>query len=112
MQRLVANDANVNAIDNNGRTPLHEAAQAGAGTAMQETLANGPNVNAVGYNGRTPLVRTQIPCHASGTLFALFTVFGLYCYSDEMQWNMKVVRIDARCFKASNLPPIALSPGV
>ncbi len=53
---LIANEANVNAVDNHdGYTPLHLVACCGITEIAEILIANGANVNAVAKNGWTPL---------------------------------------------------------
>jgi len=49
---LLANQADVNAIDYDGRTPLHVASD---GKVVELLLAKGANINARGKDGETPL---------------------------------------------------------
>ncbi len=56
---LIANRAKVNAVDNNGATPLHLAAHFGLTKIAELLIANGANVNAVGKRG-TPLVEAEL----------------------------------------------------
>jgi ankyrin repeat protein len=52
---LLANGAKVNARNNDGRTALHEAADAGNKDVLELLLANKADVNAKANNGDTPL---------------------------------------------------------
>ena len=49
---LLAKEANVNAVDDNGKTPLHLAVQNGHKQMVQALLDKGANVNAVDDNER------------------------------------------------------------
>ena len=48
-------DADIRAVDKDGRTALHEAAAAGSGDAVKELLRRGANIWEVDKNGRTAL---------------------------------------------------------
>lgn len=52
---LVAHNANVNAPDTNGATPLHTTASAGLASAVAGLANAGANINATDKAGRTPL---------------------------------------------------------
>ena len=54
---LLANGANVNAMDNNQYTPLLRAAREGHLDVVHLLIANGANVNAMDNNQYTPLLR-------------------------------------------------------
>jgi len=57
LELLISKRANVNAIDSNGRTPLHEACNTifTEIKAIELLISKGANVNAIDSNGRTPL---------------------------------------------------------
>lgn len=55
LARSALNKGNVNAKNNNGLTPLHQAAVSGHKDAVELLLANKADVNAKSNNGETPL---------------------------------------------------------
>jgi ankyrin repeat protein len=52
---LLEHGANVGAVDNEGRTPLHAAAEGGKVKVVRVLLEHGANVDAVDNEGRTSL---------------------------------------------------------
>ena len=59
VNHLIANGANVNAIESTGAAPLHIAAHFGITEIAKILIANGANVNAVMINGTTPLMQAE-----------------------------------------------------
>jgi ankyrin repeat protein len=55
IKKLISQGANVNAKDNKGMTPLHEAAYYGRRQVAKVLIAEGANVNATDTAGQTPL---------------------------------------------------------
>ena len=55
VQRLIANEYDVNTRDKDGLTPLHEAAKKGDKEIAELLLMKGADVNAKNKNGSTPL---------------------------------------------------------
>jgi ankyrin repeat protein len=55
VELLVAHEANLNAQNDHGRTPLYEAADIGYKDVVEVLLANNAEVNAKDSTGRTPL---------------------------------------------------------
>jgi ankyrin repeat protein/beta-lactamase regulating signal transducer with metallopeptidase domain len=55
VKSLIAKNANVNLMDNNGQTPLHYAAGAGHRHIVEFLITRGADVNAMDKNGETPL---------------------------------------------------------
>lgn len=55
VERLVAQDADIEARDSDGETPLHEAAQANAREVAEWLITNGANVYAIDPCAETPL---------------------------------------------------------
>ena len=51
---LLNNGAEINAIDKENNTPLHEAARKGRLNVVQVLLAHGADATIKGYNGETP----------------------------------------------------------
>lgn len=73
VERLLAADADVNAVDKYGWTPLHGAAYDGNAAAVAVLLAAGGDVNAVEKQGNTPLHRAALngnPASVSALLAA------------------------------------------
>ncbi|KAF2018584.1 hypothetical protein BU24DRAFT_100211 [Aaosphaeria arxii CBS 175.79] len=72
--------ADINAVDKEGRTPLHDAARAGSASVVDLLLDRGAIVAVVDKNGRTPLhdaIRTRVSdivcvivSHIAGTQYA------------------------------------------
>jgi ankyrin repeat protein len=60
---LLANKAEVNARDNRGRTPLHEAAENGRKDVVELLLANKVEVNPKSNDGSTPLHEAALAGH-------------------------------------------------
>ena len=54
-KQLIANDADANAKDSDGWTPMHYAATEGYGKVVKLLLANGADANAKDSDGWTPL---------------------------------------------------------
>jgi ankyrin repeat protein len=52
---LIAAGANVNIVDENGRTPLHEASQQGKELVVKSLIQSGANIDIKDNNGKTPL---------------------------------------------------------
>jgi len=52
---LLSHDADINAKDNEGQTPLHYAARQGQIQAVEWLLKHGADVNPRDKNGKTPL---------------------------------------------------------
>lgn len=68
IELLIANRADVEAVNKKGETPLHIAAVAGATEQLQTLLAHGANIHAQDAHGRTPLqVAQQEPVSYSHT---------------------------------------------
>ena len=59
VNHLIANGANVNAIESTGAAPLHVTAHFGITEIAKILIANGANVNAVIINGTTPLMQAE-----------------------------------------------------
>ena len=55
---LLDMDADINAKDNNGRTPLHNVSWTGHTDVVQLLLNKGADINAKDKQGRTPLQST------------------------------------------------------
>lgn len=60
LQFLISAGVDINAKDNNGKTPLHHAASNGSEKTMELSIAAGADINAKDNNGRTPLHFTAL----------------------------------------------------
>ena len=56
----VAEGTDVNAKDEYGDTPLHDAAREGDSEAVEILIANGADVNAINNRGKTPLDQVKL----------------------------------------------------
>ncbi len=61
VELLIAEGADVNAMNGAGQTPLHFAAQEGQKEIVELLIAKGADVNAKTNNGTTPLDRATMP---------------------------------------------------
>ena len=68
---LIANDANVNAVDDKGETPLHQAAMNGHQDVVELLIANGAQIEAKAKDGSTPLYLAALSHHQNIARFLL-----------------------------------------
>ena len=62
---LIAKGADVDAVDNRGKTPLHWAARWQNPEVAELLIANAANINVVDNRGKTPLDMAREAGHAS-----------------------------------------------
>ncbi|ELS01711.1 ankyrin repeat-containing protein [Xenococcus sp. PCC 7305] len=83
---LIANGANINALDNSGETPLHKASVKGHLDIFKLLIKNEANVNAVNINNQTPLFEAS-RCHQFLVVDLLLSHNATVNITDNQGWT-------------------------